>query len=112
MWGCVFDRIAGTNAITGLLATRQCVLRRWREPVRQDRERPMAKTADAPTHPYAVVPFVVSLPESTSMAHDGVVMANRTSPRQAAQRNSPGSMLSFVSASAIKRITAGVKARR
>jgi hypothetical protein len=72
----------------------------------------MAKTADAPTHPYAVVPFVVSLPESTSMTHDRVVIANRASPRQAAQRNYPGSMLSFVSASAIKRITAGVKARR
>jgi hypothetical protein len=46
------------------------------------------------------------------MTDDRVVAANRTSPRQKVQRDHPGSMLSFVSGSAIKRITAGVKARR
>ena len=46
------------------------------------------------------------------MADDRVVLANRTSPRQKVQRDHPGSMLSFASGSAIKRITAGVKARR
>ena len=46
------------------------------------------------------------------MADDRVVAANRTSPRQEVQRDHPGSMLSFASGSAIKRITAGVKARR
>jgi hypothetical protein len=50
--------------------------------------------------------------EPSSMAHDRVVPANWTSPRQAVQKDHPGSMLSFVSGSAIKRITAGVKARR
>jgi hypothetical protein len=57
-------------------------------------------------------PVIVGLAESPSVADDRVVLANRTSPRQAIQRNYPGSMLSFVSGSAIKRITAGVKARR
>jgi hypothetical protein len=46
------------------------------------------------------------------MANDGVVMANRTAPRQKFQRDHPGSVLSIASGSAIKRITAGVKARR
>jgi hypothetical protein len=57
-------------------------------------------------------PVIVSLAASPSVPDDRVVLANRTSPRQAIQRNYPGSMLSFVSGSAIKRITAGVKARR
>src|ERR1019366_1647340 len=41
-----------------------------------------------------------------------VVRTNRTSPREEDQRDHPGSMLSFASGSAIKRITAGMKARR
>ena len=44
------------------------------------------------------------------MANDRVLLADGTSPRQAVQWNHPGSMLSFASGSAIKRITAGVKA--
>ena len=50
--------------------------------------------------------------EPPSVADDRAVPANRTSPRQEVQRDHPGSMLSFASGSAIKRITAGVKARR
>ncbi len=46
------------------------------------------------------------------MANNRVVPANWTSPRQEVQWDHPGSMLSFASGSAIKRITAGVKARR
>jgi hypothetical protein len=44
------------------------------------------------------------------MTDDRVVAANRTPPREEAQRNYPGSILSFASGSAIKRITAGVRA--
>jgi hypothetical protein len=55
---------------------------------------------------------IVRLPESPSMADDRVVAAQRAQPRQQMQWNYPGSMLSLVSCSAIKRITAGVKARR
>jgi hypothetical protein len=50
------------------------------------------------------------------MADDRVVVANRASPRETVQGDHPPdhprSMLSFASGSAIKRITAGVKARR
>jgi hypothetical protein len=67
---------------------------------------------DSTPHPNAFVPVVVGLTESPSMADDRVVLANRTSPRQEVQGDHPGSMLSFTSGSAIKRITAGVKARR
>jgi hypothetical protein len=55
---------------------------------------------------------VVRLPESSAVADDRVVAAQRAQPRQQLQRNYPGSMLSLVSGSTIKRITAGVKARR
>jgi len=58
------------------------------------------------------VAVVVALTESPAVADDRVVTANGTSPRQQLQRDHPGSMLSFASGSAIKRITAGVKARR
>jgi len=56
--------------------------------------------------------LVVRLPEPPSVADDRVVAAERAEPRQQTQGNYPGSMLSLVSGSAIKRITAGVKARR
>jgi hypothetical protein len=55
---------------------------------------------------------VVGLAESPAVANDRVVLAERAQPRQEIKRHYPGSMLSFVSGSAIKRITAGVKARR
>jgi hypothetical protein len=58
------------------------------------------------------MPVVVALTKSPAVADDRVVTANGTSPRQQLQRDHPGSMLSFASGSAIKRITAGVKARR
>jgi hypothetical protein len=45
------------------------------------------------------------------MADDGVVTAKRTLPREKIQRDHPGSALPSVSGNAIKRITAGVKAR-
>jgi hypothetical protein len=54
----------------------------------------------------------VGLAEPPSVANDRVVLAERAQPRQEMQRHYPGSMLSLVSGSAIKRITAGVKARR
>jgi eukaryotic-like serine/threonine-protein kinase len=50
--------------------------------------------------------------ESPAVANDRVVLTERAQPRQEMQRHYPGSLLSLVSGSAIKRITAGVKARR
>ena len=65
---------------------------------------------DSASHPNVTVMFVVGLAGTLSVADDRVVVANRTSPRQEIQRDYPGSMLSFASGSAIKIITAGVKA--
>jgi hypothetical protein len=67
---------------------------------------------DSAPHPNEFVPVIVGLAEPPSMADDRVVVANRTAPWQEVQRDYPGSMLSFASGSAIKIITAGVKARR
>ncbi len=82
------------------------------QPVWQNRERPLARTAATAADPDALVPLVMSRTKSASVADDRGGMAQRTDTRQQVQRNYPGSLLSFVSASAIKRITAGVKARR
>jgi hypothetical protein len=59
-----------------------------------------------------LVSGIVRLPQSPSVTDDRVVVAKRAKPRQETKRNYPGSRLSCVSGSAIKRITAGVKARR
>jgi hypothetical protein len=67
---------------------------------------------DPTTHPNAFVGGIVGWTEPSPMADDGVIQANRTSPRQQVQWDHPGSMLSFASGSAIKRIKAGVKAHR
>ena len=72
----------------------------------------MARPTNPAPHPKAFVAVIVGLAEPLSMADDRMLAANRTPPREEAQRNHPGSMLSFASGSAIKRITAGVKARR
>ncbi len=55
---------------------------------------------------------IVGLAEPPAVANDRVVLAERAQPRQEMQRHYPGSMLSLVSGSAIRRITAGVEARR
>jgi hypothetical protein len=67
---------------------------------------------DSASYPNAFVPVIVGLAGPPSMADDRKIEAQRTPPRQAVQGDHPGSLLSFVSGNAIKRITAGVKARR
>src|SRR5712691_2362049 len=66
---------------------------------------------DSAPHPNALAPVIVGLAGSSSMANDGVVSANRTSPREEVQWDHPGSMLSFTSGSAIKRITWAANSR-
>jgi hypothetical protein len=102
----------GGDVLTSLLSAMQAERRRRRQPIRQDRERLPAGMTDSASHPNVFVVFIVGLAGTPSVADDRIVVANRTSPRQEVQRDYPGSMLSFVSGSAIKRITAGVRARR
>jgi hypothetical protein len=108
----LLNRITGGDALAGLLSTLQAVMPGRRKPNRQDGEGLATGLADSAPHPEACVPVVVALTESPSVADDRVITANGTSPRQEVQGDHPGSMLSFVSGSAINRITAGVKARR
>jgi hypothetical protein len=98
--------------LTGLLPATQGERRRRHQPIGQDREGLIARPTESASHPNAFVAVIVGLAESLSMADDRVLAANWTSPRQEVQGDHPGSMLSFTSGSAIKRITAGVKARR
>ena len=75
----------------------------------------MTRTTNPPPHPDAFAVLIVGPAESSSMTDDGVVLADGATPWQLIQWNYPdypGSGLSFGSGSAIKRITAGVKARR
>ena len=108
----LLSSITGGDPLAGLLPAVQAVVPGWRQPIGQDREGLPARLTDSAPHPDAFVLVIVALTESPSVADDRVVAANGTSPRQEVQRDHPGSMLSFASGSAIKRITAGVKARR
>jgi hypothetical protein len=108
----LLNGISGGDVLTSLLSATQGERRRGHQPIGQDREGFVARMTDSTPHLNAFVPVVEGLTEPPSMADDRVLLANRTSPRQEVQGDHPGSMLSFASGSAIKRITAGVKARR
>jgi hypothetical protein len=108
----LLGNVAGTDSLARLLATSQGEMCEWNEPFRQDSEGLAAWMADSTADPDPLMSFIIRLPEPPAMADDRSVMAERTQPRHQAERNHPGSGLSCVSGSAIKRITAGVKARR
>ena len=109
---CLLGRVTGVDPLTGLLSASQAVVSRRRQPIGQDGVGLRARATDSAPHPDACALFIVCLTESPAVADDRVVSANGTPPRQPVQWDYPGSMLSFVSGSAINRITAGVKARR
>jgi hypothetical protein len=100
------------DPLAGLLSAAQAVRRCRCKPIGQDREGFPARLTDSTADPDALSVLIVGQTEPEPMADDRVVPANRTTPRQEVQWDHPGSTLSFVSGSAIKRITAGVKARR
>ena len=112
MWRGLLSGVAGDDPFAGLLPTRHAEMSRRCQPVRQDREGRPARPANPAAHPDAIVLVVMGLAEPPAVANDRFVPAERAQPRQEMQRHYPGSMLSLVSGSAIKRITAGVKARR
>jgi hypothetical protein len=108
----LLNGIAGGNVLTGLLAATQAELPRGRQPIGQDGKGLAARMTDAAPHPDPVVAWVVRLLAPPAMADDRIVTTKRTPPREQLQREHrhPGSVLSSASDSAIKRITAGVKA--
>ena len=107
---CLFHGITGGDVLTGLLSATQGEKRRRRQPIGQDGEGLPARMTDSTSHPNAFVPVIVGLARPPSMADDRRALTYGTAARQQFQRNYPGSLLSFGSASAIKRIMAGVKA--
>ena len=108
----LLGNIAGADSIACLLATPQSEMRERNKPFRQDGEGLPAWMADPTADPKALMSVIVRLPESPSVPDDRLIPAKWASAREEIKRNHPGSMLSCVSGSAIKRITAGVKARR
>jgi len=108
----LLEGLAGAEVLTGQLPAAQSERRCRSQPIRQDRERRTTRRANAAAHPDSLVLGIVALPEPPPMADNGMRQTKWAPPRQQGQGNYPGSPLSFVSGSAIKSITAGVKARR
>lgn len=98
--------------LTSLLPAAQGERSRWRQPIGQDGEGLLTRPTNAAPHPNAIVPVIAGMTKPLPVAHDRAVTTKRTLPREKVQRDHPGSNLSSASGSAIKRITAGVKARR
>jgi hypothetical protein len=102
--------ITSGDVLTGLLPAVKSVVAGWRQPIGQDGEGLPARSADSTPYPDGFMLLIVALTQSSPVANNCVTTANGTSPRQEVQRDHPGSALSSASGSAIKRITAGVKA--
>ena len=109
---CLFQRNPRGYAFTGLSSAKHAEVPGRSQPIWQDGERGAARMTDPAPHPHALGQVIVDLTKPPSRANDRVAPAQRTQPREDLQRDHPGSALSFVAGSAIKRITAGVKARR
>jgi hypothetical protein len=107
-------RVTFRDRIARLSAALVAVVTRRRRPYRKNGEGLLARRAPAAPHPDPVVLVIVSLLAASSMPNDGVALTERTVPRQLCQTDPgyPGSALSSTTGSAIKRITAGVKACR
>ena len=112
MRGCLLKGIPCGDSLAGLSAAKHAKVPARREPIWQDGERRATRMTDSAPRPDTLVQLIVSLAKPPSVADDCVAPAQRTPPGEELQRDHPGSALSFVAGSAIKRITAGVKARR
>jgi hypothetical protein len=106
----LFSSIAGDDPFASLLPAGHAEMSGGRQPVRQDSKGLPARPTNPTPHPDAIVSIVVGLAESPAVANNRLVVAKRAQPRQEIRHYPyPGSTLSLVSGSAIKRITAGVK---
>jgi len=73
----LLSSIASADPLTRLLPATKAEMPQRDQPVRQDGKRPSARPTNAATHPDAFVLVVVRLPESPSVADDGVAAAQR-----------------------------------
>ena len=89
-----------------LLTTAVSVVGRRRRPGWQHGERLLARWTSAAPHPDVIVSLVMSLLAAAAVTNDRVLAANRTTAWQLCQLNLsyPGSVLSSVHGTAIKRI--------
>jgi len=110
-WCCTLSRVTAGDLLASLLPATQAVVAERHQSVGQNGEGLVALPAESAPNPDALAAVVVRVPQAPSVADDRVVPTDRTPARQAIQRNYPGSLLSFSSGSAIKRIRTGVKAR-
>jgi hypothetical protein len=106
-----------TSRFPSLLPAQKTVLAVGRRPGGQDGEGPSARPAQTAADEDPVVGFIVGLFAPLAMADDGMLATFRAVSRKQCQGKSlhpgsSGSDLSCTAGSAIKRITAGVKARR
>lgn len=105
----LLNGFAGGNPLTRLLSTAQSIAPTVRA-TGQDRRSLPPRLTDSSSHADRFALIVMALAESPSVTDDCVIAAEGTLPWQEDQRGNLGSMLSFDSGSAIKRIAAGVKA--
>jgi hypothetical protein len=110
VWGRLLSSFTGRQVLASLLPAVQGERSRWRQPIGQDGEGLLARLTNAAPHPNAIMTVIAGITKPLPVAHDRVVTTERTSPWEKVQRDHPGSVLSSASGSAIKRITAGVKA--
>jgi hypothetical protein len=73
--------IAGGNSLTSLLSTVQAVMRRWRQPIGQDRERLFTRLTDSTSYPDTFMAVIMALTESPTVTDDRGVSAYRTLSR-------------------------------
>ena len=81
----LFGGLAGRDLLPGLLSATEGIVPGRRQPIGQDREGLPARPAESAPHPNAFSLVIMGWTEPPSMANDGMVPANRTSPRQQVQ---------------------------
>jgi hypothetical protein len=78
---CLLGDVTGADSIACLPATPQGEMRERDKPFRQDGEALPAWMTDAAADPDALVSIIVALPESPSVANDGLRVTKRARPR-------------------------------
>jgi len=88
--GRLLGRITGADPLAGLPSTMHAEMPGRRQPVGQNREGLVARPTHSAPRPEGSALIVVTLAKSLSVADDGVVAADRTTPRQKGQRDRSG----------------------
>jgi hypothetical protein len=105
---------SGANGFPGIFPALQAVMTVGRSPSRDDGVSFAAGATLTAAHPDPIVESIVGLLAAQTVADDRIVATAGAPAREQRERERlhPGSVFSSVGGSAIKRITAGVKARR